>query len=44
VDAGGILNTASAILVSVHVANEDAKDLFGSITRNGGVELEILFA
>jgi hypothetical protein len=43
VDTGGILDTVSAILVGVHVANEDAKDLFGSITRNGGVELEILF-
>jgi hypothetical protein len=44
VDAGGILNTTSAILVDVYVANEDAKDLFGAITGNGGVQLEILFA
>jgi hypothetical protein len=44
VDTGGILNTTSAILVGVHVSNEDAKDLFGVVTRNGGVEFEILFA
>jgi len=44
VDTGGILNTTSAILVGVHVSNEDAKDLFGVVAGNGGVELEILFA
>jgi hypothetical protein len=44
VGAGRILNTTSAILIGVHVSNEDAKDLFGVVTRNGGVELEILFA
>ena len=43
-DTGGIFNTTSAILVGIHVADEDAKDLIGMVARNGGVELKILFA
>jgi hypothetical protein len=44
VDTDGVFNTTSAILVCIHVADEDAQDLFGMVTRNGGVELKVLFA
>ena len=40
----GIFDTASAILVGIHVADEDAKDLIGVVTRDRGVELKVLFA
>jgi hypothetical protein len=44
VGTDGIFDTTSAILVGIHVADEDAKDLIGVVTRDRGVELKVLFA
>jgi hypothetical protein len=44
VGTDGIFDTASAILVNIHVADEDAKDLIGVVARDRCVELKVLFA
>jgi hypothetical protein len=44
VDTDGIFNTTSAVIVRIHVADEDAKDLFGMVARDGRIEFKVLFA
>jgi hypothetical protein len=44
VSTDGIFDATSAILVGIHVADEDAKDLIGVVVRDRGVEFKVLFA